>query len=282
MASDGLTLGNYQMSNGSFRLTPCRVGRRNFFGTDVYVPPGARSGDNVMFATKVMAPIDGPVRENVGLLGSPAFEIPRAASRDVELLAKTSLEERARRLVRKTRHNVATMAIFLGARWFVQFFAIYVAMLEEAEFGATSFLGVAAAAAAAVVVFFAASIVVERASTGFKGLEPEMATVYDPAFWRVERYWKMSAMIRPDPVRRRADAQRRVAVGRRAGWADGVRRRVHRVGAVVGRDWRPGESQPRRRSSNRIRSRKAFSSRIGRASAPTARSRRARWCIMAS
>lgn len=195
VASDGLTLGNYQMSNGSFRLTPCRVGRRNFFGTDVYVPPGARSGDNVMFATKVMAPIDGPVRENVGLLGSPAFEIPRAASRDVELLAKTSLEERARRLVRKTRHNVATMAIFLGARWFVQFFAIYVAMLEEAEFGATSFLGVAAAAAAAVVVFFAASIVVERASTGFKGLEPEMATVYDPAFWRVERYWKMSAMI---------------------------------------------------------------------------------------
>ena len=53
----------------------------------IYVPPGARTGDNVMFATKVMAPIDGPVRENVGLLGSPAFEIPRASPRDLEMLA---------------------------------------------------------------------------------------------------------------------------------------------------------------------------------------------------
>ena len=55
-----------------------------------------------MLATKVMAPIDGPLRENVGLLGSPCFEIPRAASRDLELLAKIGPEERRRRLARKT------------------------------------------------------------------------------------------------------------------------------------------------------------------------------------
>ena len=75
------------MSSRAFRLGQCRIGENNFLGTMIYVPPGARTGDNVMFATKVMAPIDGPVRENVGLLGSPAFEIPRASARDLEMLA---------------------------------------------------------------------------------------------------------------------------------------------------------------------------------------------------
>ena len=35
-------------------------------------------------------------------------------------------------------------------------------------------------------------ILVERASLGFGRLTPEIATVYDPAFWRVERHWKLS------------------------------------------------------------------------------------------
>ena len=29
-----------------------------------------------------MVPLDGKIRENVGLLGSPCFEIPRSVSRD--------------------------------------------------------------------------------------------------------------------------------------------------------------------------------------------------------
>ena len=38
----------------------------------------------------------------------------------------------------------------------------------------------------------AAFILIERASLGFRSLKPEIVTVYDPAFWRVERYWKLS------------------------------------------------------------------------------------------
>ena len=195
VASDGLALGNYQMSNHAFRLTPCRVGKRNFFGTDVYLPAGARAGDNVMFATKVMAPIDGPLRENVGLLGSPAFEIPRAAACDLQMGAKLSSEERARRLVDKMRHNVATMAMFLAVQWFIVFFAVYAVSLAIAFFGKASFLGLASAVSASAVVTFATFVVVERASIGFKRLEPETSTVYDPQFWRIERHWKLSAMI---------------------------------------------------------------------------------------
>ncbi len=77
----------------------------------IYVPPGARTGDNVLFATKVMAPIDGPVRENVGLLGSPAFEIPRASARDLEMLGRHRTARSASAASsRKTWFNLASMA----------------------------------------------------------------------------------------------------------------------------------------------------------------------------
>ena len=33
---------------------------------------------------------------------------------------------------------------------------------------------------------------VERASLGFRSLEPQFTTTYDPAYWRVERFWKLS------------------------------------------------------------------------------------------
>ena len=45
-------------------------------------PPRGRTGDNCLLATKVMVPVDGEVREGVGLLGSPSFEIPRSVQRD--------------------------------------------------------------------------------------------------------------------------------------------------------------------------------------------------------
>ncbi|MGO9742077.1 MAG: Pls/PosA family non-ribosomal peptide synthetase [Roseiarcus sp.] len=192
VASDGLFLGNYQMSSRAFRVSPCRVGKHNFFGTDVYVPPGARAGDNVMYASKAMAPIDGPLRENVGLLGSPAFEIPRASARDAERLGGISAAERSRRLALKTRHNVATMAMFLGAHWFVEFFALYALTTAAYEFGATSYAGMAAAVALVALVALTTYVLVERASIGFRRLAPGVFTVYDPAFWRIERYWKLS------------------------------------------------------------------------------------------
>ena len=191
VASDGLILGNYQMSNHSFRLSACRVGKHNFFGTDVYVPPGARTGDNVMFATKVMAPIDGVLRENCGLLGSPAFEIPRASSRDLELHNSLTDAERAQRLERKTRHNVVTMAIYMAAHWLIEFLGIYALSLAAIEFGAENFWPMALAILAVATFALGLFILIERASIGFKRLEPEVATVYDPAFWRIERHWKL-------------------------------------------------------------------------------------------
>ncbi|HKN29666.1 MAG TPA: Pls/PosA family non-ribosomal peptide synthetase [Roseiarcus sp.] len=221
VASDGLWLGNLMMSSRAFKLSACRIGEGNFLGTTVYVPPGARTGDNVLFGTKVMAPIDGPVRENVGLLGSPAFEIPRAASRDLDMLAAIGPDERARRLVRKTRLNVASIAALLASRWLILFIGIYVFGWTAAVYGVNDVLAMIAAAGVVVALSAAAFILIERASLGFGSLKPEIATVYDPAFWRVERHWKLSdsplaTAFAGTPMRNVISRLLGVKVGRRA------------------------------------------------------------------
>ncbi len=191
VASDGLWLGNLVMSSRAFRLGRSRLGERNFCGTNVYAPPDVRTGDNVMFATKVMAPVDGPVREDVGLLGSPAFEIPRASQRDLDILARIGAKERKRRLVRKTWINVAAMIGLVASRALFVFLTVFVFGWTAAVYGFNDVPAMTAAAGVFFLLSAAAAIFIERASLGFRRLKPTMATVYDPAFWRVERYWKL-------------------------------------------------------------------------------------------
>ncbi|HKY86846.1 MAG TPA: Pls/PosA family non-ribosomal peptide synthetase, partial [Pseudorhodoplanes sp.] len=87
MVSDGLSMINMHMSATSFRLAESKIGERNYLGNDIYYPPNGKTGTNVLLGTKTMIPVDGPVRENVGLLGSPAFEIPRMVDRDRDMNA---------------------------------------------------------------------------------------------------------------------------------------------------------------------------------------------------
>src|SRR5207249_883415 len=76
MIADGLNVINDEVSSTSFRVSRTAIGPRNFLGNYVNYPSGGRTGDNCLLATKVMVPLDGKIREGVGLLGSPPFEIP--------------------------------------------------------------------------------------------------------------------------------------------------------------------------------------------------------------
>ena len=220
VASDGLTMGNVSMSSQAFRLSVAKVGANSFLGSDVYIAPGSRVGDNCLLATKVMTPIDGPIRENVGLLGSPAFEIPRAASRDLEALAGLDAPEKARRVSRKLRHNLASTGMTLASHWTVEFVGLFAITWTADVWGANNVIALTIAGLAAAlfaVVFYA---LVERASTGFSGLKPEMATVYDPAFWRIERHWKLSesmltSLFPGTPMRNALNRLMGARVGRR-------------------------------------------------------------------
>ena len=90
----------------SFKLSKVRIGDHNYLGNNIHYPADGKTGANCLLGTKVMIPIDGPVRENVGLLGSPSFEIPRAVERDKHLNPPMDDEVRREQLSKKNRYNL--------------------------------------------------------------------------------------------------------------------------------------------------------------------------------
>jgi non-ribosomal peptide synthetase-like protein len=192
VVADGLSIVNADFSSTSFRVSRVSIGAHNFLGNNIAYPAQGRTGDNCLLATKVMVPIDGPVREGVGLLGSPAFEIPRSVQRDIGF-DLASRDELRRQLAAKNRHNLVTMALFLLVRWFYVFATVLVA-------GAVAdlwyVLGAAAVVPAnAVLLLFGVGyfVLVERMLTGLQALRPMGCSIYDRAFWRHERFWKVPA-----------------------------------------------------------------------------------------
>ena len=130
MVSDGLYMINMQMSATSFRLDESRIGDKNYVGNDVFYPPNGRTGANVLLGTKTMIPIDGPMRENVGLLGSPPFEIPRMVERDRDIIASFDEKTRLARLSQKNEYNFVTALLFLASHW-MALFATFVVLRQS-------------------------------------------------------------------------------------------------------------------------------------------------------
>ncbi|MDQ6687633.1 MAG: amino acid adenylation domain-containing protein, partial [Actinomycetota bacterium] len=196
MVSDGLSMLNAEFSSSSFRVLPVRVGEGNFLGNNIVYPPGGRTGENCLLATKVMIPLDGPVRHDVGLLGSPCFEIPRSAEGYEELKKLGSGTDRQPLLRAKTRHNVVTMALHLTVR--VLFLAAMIALAASPLDGGSGLRAVAGTAivglldvAVAPAILF---VLVERATTGFRPLVLRVCSILQVHFWRHERYWKVPVL----------------------------------------------------------------------------------------
>jgi len=192
MVSDGLSMINTHMSATSFRLMESKIGDNNYLGNDIFYPPNGRTGANVLLGTKTMIPIDGPVRENVGLLGSPSFEIPRMVERDRGMNAAIDEATRRARLRQKNVHNFITASLWLVTR-FASFFAAVVlwcaALGYYDSYGVFALFVATVAITSASIVFF---VLLERASLRFKRLTPKIVTIYDPYFWSHERHWKLS------------------------------------------------------------------------------------------
>lgn len=192
MVSDGLDVQNADFSSTSFKVSSVRIGENNYLGNALHFPAGARTGDNVLIGTKTQVPIDGPIRENVGLLGSPAFEIPRVVKRDTQFDHLTQGPEFARRLAAKTRHNIVSM----GAYLLTQFVAVYVGLLVFAVIMSDPPLDVPVrltlGGMAAFAILGAYALFVEWWSLRFRRLQPSTTSIYDPHFWHHERHWKVS------------------------------------------------------------------------------------------
>jgi non-ribosomal peptide synthetase-like protein len=191
MVADGLTIMNSDVSATSFRVSPVYIGGDSFFGNNIFYPAGGRVGNNCLIATKAMIPLDGKVREGVGLLGSPPFEIPRTVERDqaVELD-----EPEQRRLLRaKNWHNLRTIGIFLFVRWLHVFLVTVFALAAFDSYGGFAQLEMGILLAVSVMITPAYFVLVERLVRGFRPLQPQYCSIYDPYFWRHERLWKVPA-----------------------------------------------------------------------------------------
>ncbi|WP_309069920.1 Pls/PosA family non-ribosomal peptide synthetase [Arthrobacter sp.] len=193
MVSDGLNLMNADFSSTSFQLKQVRIAPRNFLGNDLTFPIGAHVGENCLLATKVMIPIDGPVRTGIGLLGSPPFEIPRAVMRDAQFDELKIEEAKNRLLPAKNRHNIVSMVLFLSVRWFLLFVGTLLTAVAVTLHGVLGALALALATLAFLVFRVLFSVLVERAVMGFRHLTPQYCSIYDPYFWRHERLWKLLA-----------------------------------------------------------------------------------------
>lgn len=194
MVSDGVNMMNADYTSTSFRLSRVEIAGHNFLGNNITFPIGAQVGENCLLASKVMIPIDGPMRRDVGLLGSPAFEIPRSVQRDAEFDELKIADAMNRQLPAKNRHNIISMVLFLAVRWVLLLAATLAGAIAVS---AHSFLGVLAVAGAMLgllvfrVLFTA---LVERSVMGFRRLKPQYCSIYDPYFWRHERLWKLLAV----------------------------------------------------------------------------------------
>jgi non-ribosomal peptide synthetase-like protein len=195
MLSDGLSIMNTDYSSSSFRMSRIDIGERNFMGNNIALPADAKIGRNVLLGTKVMVPIDGPVREDVGLLGSPPFEIPRSVARDAQFDHLKTAAELPRRLRKKLRHNLGSMAVLLLFRW-VQL-AVLVALMTLAShfYSRWGHISVAAALIALPMINILIAAFTERMVMGFRRLTPRFVSIYDPYFWRHERLWKVLAAV---------------------------------------------------------------------------------------
>ncbi|MFD8911611.1 Pls/PosA family non-ribosomal peptide synthetase [Streptomyces sp. NPDC059575] len=191
MVADGLSVVNADYSATSFRLSRVTIGAHNFLGNNIAYPTGGRTGENCLLATKVMVPLDGEVREGVGLLGSPCFEIPRTVERDARFDHLRSGDTLRRSLAAKNRYNLRSMALMLFVRWLHVLALTFLALATVNLYGMVGHFVIAGYMALTLLLSTLYYIVVERCLLSFRRLRPQLCSIYDPSFWKQERLWKI-------------------------------------------------------------------------------------------
>ncbi len=189
MVADGLSIVNADVTATSFRVGRVAIGAGSFLGNHIAYLAGARVGDDCLLATKVAVPLDGRVRAHVGLLGSPAFAIPRMRRRDQEL--EVTPAELPARLRRKNRHNLVTLLLALLVRWVDVAALLFMALFAVDTYPVFGFLSFGVEIVASLVFTVLFFVLVERLGGGFRRRRPQSCSIYDRTFWRHERYWKL-------------------------------------------------------------------------------------------
>lgn len=192
MVADGLNVVNDEVSSTSFRVSQATIGPNNFLGNYINYPSGGRTADNCLLAIKVMVPLEGEVREGVGLLGSPPFQIPRSVERDSQFDHLRTGAALRKGLAAKNWFNLRTIGIFLLTRWLGVFLMVVIDLAALESFSDVFAHAVMAALfALSAVVAATYYALVERGLEAISPPPPAICSIYDPRFWWVERVWKL-------------------------------------------------------------------------------------------
>ena len=230
MVADGLSIVNADFSEHVVPGVP-GVDRGAQLPRQPHRLPRRRAGrvTTACSRTKVLVPIDGKVREGVGLLGSPSFEIPRTVERDSTFDHLAHAERAAppprRQEPAQPRHHgaVPAGAVVLRLRGHL---LIASAAADLYPLGWGRGVGRAGHRRSLAVQRSSTSCWSSGSSTGFRPLRPQFCSIYDPHFWRHERFWKVPAATLPPGLQRHAVQERDLAAAGRPDRPPGLRRRL--------------------------------------------------------
>ena len=112
------------------------------------------------------------MREGVGLLGSPSFEIPRSVDRDGTFDHLKSEGELRRRLRAKNKYNLRSMGLALFLRWAHVFGLMLLVLATRDAYQRFGWAAIAAAQVIALLFTTAYFVLVERGILRFRALRP--------------------------------------------------------------------------------------------------------------
>ena len=230
MVADGLSIVNADFSSTSFRVSRATIGAHSFIGNFLAYPAGARTGDNCLLATKVMVPLDGEVRQGVGLLGSPPFEIPRTVLRDSQFDHLRTGEEFRRRLAAKNRYNLRSIGLFLFLRWLLTFLLTVLSLASLDLYDRFDHIVFAALGILSLAVSTLYWALIERIIPRFRRAAPAVLLDLRPVLL-VARAVVEGARPLPQPVQRHPVQEPDLAAAGGADRQAGLRRRRVRDGA---------------------------------------------------
>jgi len=187
---------NAEYSGSHVRLGSTRFGARSYLGNDIYAVPGMALGENVLIGNKTAVPVCGPVQSNTGLLGSPAFRIPRSVERDRQFHIYEEDEALRQGCLRaKLRHNLLTMGGFLLYHWLAAGMILTILYAVAIAGGNWSPVALSASGFAGLLAAIALRGVFDAISLRFRPLQPKTCSIYDFGFWEVERHWKLMVFL---------------------------------------------------------------------------------------
>ena len=169
----------------------CRSGRRTSWGTRSPIPRRARRATTASSRRRSWFPSTDRCAKAWACWARPASRSRGRSSATSSSTwgARTSC---AAACAAKNIYNTITMALFLLIRW-ILFFVVTVLYLAAVDLWAS--VGALAFALATVGLFVftvAYNVLVERLVRPLQALRPQGCSIYDRAFWRHERFWKLS------------------------------------------------------------------------------------------